>query len=131
VIFWVWNVLVLSSSGIGEASILTQSHFENGEKMPWETFVTPNSTVGEAGCPTIVLFETAQDGQGSKALQFKVGQVRYDLQNEPEQGGGIVAQITTQTGQLELSAQVAVTYEPPKDRRNLAGGLFEWIVMIT
>ena len=127
-IFWVWSVLVLSSSGIGEASILTQSHFENGEKTPWETFVTPNGTVGEAGWPTIVLFDTAQDGQGSKALQFKVGQVRYDLQNEPEQGGGIVAQIKTQTGQLEFSAHVAVTYQSPKGRRNLAGGLFEWIV---
>lgn len=127
-IFWVWSVLVLSGSGIGEASVLTQTNFENGERAPWEAYVTPNGTVGEAGWPTIVLFETAQDGQGSKALQFKVGQVGYDPENEPEQGGGMVVQITTETGKLELFAHVAVTYQSPKDKRNLAGGLFEWIV---
>ena len=127
-IFWVLSVLVLSGNGIGEASILTQTNFENGERAPWEMFVTPNGTVGEAGWPTVVSFETAQDGQGSKALQFKAGQIRYDPENEPEQGGGVVAQITTEAGKLELSAHVAANYHSPKDKRNLAGGLFQWIV---
>ena len=126
--FLLWSVLVLGGRGIGEASMLTQTTFENGERAPWETFVTPNGTVGGVGWPTIVLFETVEDRQGSKALQFKVGQVRYDPENELNQGGGMVAQITTETGKLELSAHVAVTYQSPKDKRNLAGGVFEWIV---
>ena len=123
-----WSLLLWSSGGTGEAAVLTQSTFESGEKAPWETFVTPNGTVGEAGWPTLVSFEIAQHGAQSKALQFKVGQVRYDPENEPEQGGGVVAQITTERGKLQLSAHIAATYHSPKDKRNLAGGLFEWIV---
>ena len=57
-----------------------------------------------------------------------MGQVRYEPDKEPEQGGGLVTQITTETGMLYLSTDVAVTYHSPKDKRNLAGGLFEWIV---
>ncbi len=95
---------------------------------PWEIFVTPNGTIGRAGLPTVVPFETGKDGQESKSLQFKVGQVRYDPDNKPEQGGGLVLQIATETGTLNLSAHVAVTYHSPKDKRNLAGGLFQWVV---
>ena len=118
----------MSSLGIGEATILNQTNFENGEMAPWDTFVTSNGTVGGAGLPAVVPFEMVKDGQESQALQFKVGQVQYDPENEPEQGGGVVVQITTETGKLELFAQVAVTYYSPKDKRNLAGGLFQWIV---
>jgi len=127
-IFWVWSALVLSGVGVCEASVLNQTNFENGEKAPWKIFVTPNGTVGEAGWPTVVSFETAQEGQRSKSLKFKVGQVRYDPEKEPEQGGGLVVQITTERGIVHLSINVAVTYHSPKDKRNLAGGLFEWIV---
>jgi hypothetical protein len=95
---------------------------------PWEIFVTPNGTMGMAGLPTVVPLETGKDGQESKSLQFKVGQVRYDPDNKPEQGGGLVIQIATETGTLNLSAHVAVTYHSPKDKRNLAGGLFQWVV---
>lgn len=126
--FLIGSFLVVSGIGIGEAAILNQTNFENGEMGPWNTFVTFNGTVGEAGLPAVVPFEMVEDGQKSQALQFKVGQVRYDPDNEPEQGGGVVVQITTEAGQLELSAQVAVTYYSPNDKRNLAGGLFQWIV---
>ena len=118
----------MSSVGICEAGILNQTNFENGKMTPWEIFVTPNGTLGKAGLPTVAPFETGKDGQESKSLQFKVGQVRYDPDNEPEQGGGLVIQIATETGTLSLSAHVAVTYHSPKDKRNLAGGLFQWVV---
>ena len=118
----------MSSIGICEAAILDQTNFENGKMAPWEIFVTPNGTMGRAGLPTVVPFETGKDGQESKSLQFKVGQVRYDPDNKPEQGGGLVLQIATETGTLNLSAHVAVTYHSPKDKRNLAGGLFQWVV---
>jgi hypothetical protein len=127
-VFWVWSALVVSSVGICEAGILNQTNFENGKMAPWEIFVTPNGTLGRAGLPTVAPFETGKDGQESKSLQFKVGQVRYDPDNEPEQGGGLVIQIATETGTLSLSAHVAVTYHSPKDKRNLAGGLFQWVV---
>ncbi len=124
----VWSLLLWIGSGISEATMLAQTTLENGEKAPWESFMTPNGTVGEPGWPTIVSFEMAEHGESSKVLQFKVGQVRYDPENEPEQGGGMVAQITTEGGKLELAAKIAVTYRSPKDKRNLAGGRFEWIV---
>ena len=118
----------MSSIGICEAGILKQTNFENGKMAPWEIFVTPNGTLGGTELLTVVPFETVKDGQESKSLKFKVGQARYDLDNEPEQGGGLVIQIATETGTLSLSAHVAVTYHSPKDKRNLAGGLFQWVV---
>ena len=71
----------MSSVGICEAGLLNQTNFENGTMAPWETFVTPNGTLGETGLPTVVQFETVQDGQVSECLKFKVGQVRYDPDN--------------------------------------------------
>ena len=118
----------MSSIGICEAGILNQTNFENGKIVPWEIFVTPNGTLGGTGLPTVVPFETVKDGQESKSLKFKVGQARYDPDNEPEQGGGLVIQIATELGTLNLSVDVAVTYHSPKDKRNLAGGLFQWTV---
>lgn len=123
---WAWSALIFNGGGVCEASILHKSDFENNERTSWSTFVTPNGTVGEAGWPIVASFEMTQEGQWSKALKFKVGQVRSDP--DREQGGGLVLQITTQSGKVELSAHVAVTYHSPKDARNLAGGLFEWIL---
>ncbi len=127
-VFWVWSAFVATSIGLCEAATLNETNFENGKIAPWEIFVTPNGTMGRAGLFMVVPFETGKDGQESKSLQFKVGQVRYDPDNEPEQGGGLVIQIATETGTLNLSAHVAVTYHSPKDKRNLAGGLFQWVV---
>jgi len=127
-VFWVWGALLLSSVGICEAGILNQTNFENGKMASWEIFLTANGAMGGAGLPMVVPFETRKDGQESMSLQFKVGQVRYDPDNEQEQGGGLVIQIATETGTLNLSAYVAATYHSPKDKRNLAGGLFQWIV---
>lgn len=129
--FWVWSTFVLGTIGISSASlaaILNQENFENGDKAPWEIFVTPNGTVGGGGLPTVVIFDTVQEGQESKSLKFKVGQVRYDPDQTIEQGGGLVIEVETDGGMLHLSAHVAVSYFSPKDPRNLAGGLFEWVV---
>lgn len=127
-VFWVLSAFVVSSVGICEAGLLNQTNFENGKMAPWENFVTPNGTLGGTGLPTVVLFETVKDGQMSESLQFKVGQIRYDPDYETEQGGGLAIQITTETRTLNLSAYVAATYHSPKDKRNLAGGLFQWVV---
>lgn len=118
----------MGSIGICEAAILNQANFENGDRAPWGIFVTSNGTMGGAGLPTVVIFDTVQEGQESKSLKFKVGQVQYDLGKTIEQGGGLVIQMATDGGLLYLSAHVAVSYHSLKDKRNLAGGLFEWVV---
>ena len=129
--FWVCSAFVLGSVVISDVSIaatLNQENFENGDRAPWGIFVTPNGTMGGAGLPTVVIFDTVQEGEESKSLKFKVGQVRYDPDQTTEQGGGLVIEMETDGGMLDLSAQVAVSYHSPKDKRNLAGGLFEWVV---
>ena len=129
--FWVWSAFVLGTIGISDVSIaatFNQENFENGDRAPWEIFITPNGTVGGGGLPTVVIFDTVQEGQESKSLKFKVGQVRYDPDQTIEQGGGLVIEVETDGGMLHLSAHVAVSYYSPKDPRNLAGGLFEWVV---
>jgi hypothetical protein len=129
--FWIWSAFALGIVGISDASIaatLNQENFENGDRAPWEIFVTPNGTMGGGGLPTVVIFDTVQEGQESKSLKFKVGQVRYDSKKPTEQGGGLVIEIETDGGMLYLSVHVAVSYHSPKDKRNLAGGLFEWVL---
>lgn len=126
--FWIWSVCVVGSVGLCQAGILNQTDFENGTIAPWKMFVTPNGTLGEAGWPEVVSLETTKNGIGAKALRFKVGQVRYEQDTDREQGGGLVFQTTTEAGMLDLAANVAVSYYSPKDKRNLAGGLFEWVV---
>lgn len=129
--FWVWSAFVLGTIVISDVSIaatLNQQNFENGDKAPWEMFATPNGTIGGDGLPTVVIFDTVQEGQESKSLKFKVGQVRYDPDHVIEQGGGLIIAMETDGGMLHLSAHVAVSYYSPKDPRNLAGGLFEWVV---
>ncbi len=127
-IVWILSALVVGVGGVCEASILNQTTFENNQKTPWELFVTSNGTVGEAGWPKVVMFGTVDEKQPSKSLIFKVGQIRYDPENTPNQGGGLRLQLSTDTGTILLSAYVAVAYQSPKDKRNLAGGLFEWLV---
>lgn len=129
--FWVWSAVVLGSVGISDASImatLNQENFENGAGDAWETFATPNGAMGGGGMPTVVIFDTVQEGQESKSLKLKVGQARHDPDQKIEQGGGLVIEMETDGGMLHLSAYVAVSYHSPKDRRNLAGGIFEWVV---
>jgi len=127
-VFGLWSAIVVGSVGICEAAILNQANFENGDRAPWGIFVTPNGTMGGAELPTIVIFDTVQEGQESKSLKFKVGQVQYDPEKTIDQGGGLVIQMATDGGMLYLSAHVAVSYHSPKDKRNLAGGMFEWVV---
>ncbi len=127
-VFWIFCVLVLGSVGPCQAEILSVMNLENDEMAPWETFVTSNGTVGEKGWPLVELFKTEEEAQASKALKFKVGRLRHEKDGHPEEGGGMVVLMTTKAGTMNLSAHVAVTYHSPKDRRNLAGGLFQWIV---
>ena len=127
-IFGIWSLIVVSSLGIGHAALLNQENFENKEMAPWEIFITPNGTIGGAGFPMFVPFDMGNTGHASKSLQFQVGQMRSSSQHKKEQGGGVVIQIMTKTGALSLLADVAARYHSSEDKRNLAGGLFQWVV---
>ena len=99
--FWVWSVFVLGSAGISDvalAATLNQEDFENGERSPWGIFVTSNGTIGGDGLPTVVIFDTVQEGKESKSLKFKVGQMRYNSEKTTEQGGGLVIEMETDGG---------------------------------
>ena len=125
---WLLGSIVLGSTGLSEAVVLKKAGFDNGDLAGWETFETPNGTMGGTGFPKILPFKTMGPGRLSPSLQFKVGQVRYQAEKDPQQGGGLVTDIATKGGPLNLSAHLAITYVSPKDKRNLAGGLFEWLV---
>jgi hypothetical protein len=45
-----------------------------------------------------------------------------------QQGGGIELTTMTGSGFIQLSARVGVTYDSLNKKRNLHGGLFEWVV---
>ena len=125
---WLAGSIVLGMAGFSEAEEPQRADFEDGNLAGWEPFTTPNGTVGGTGFPKIVPFETTGQGVPSQSLQFKVGQVRHQAEEDPQQGGGLVTHIVTKGGSLNLSAHLALTYVSPKDKRNLAGGLFEWLV---
>ena len=129
--FWIWSAFALGIVGISDvssAATLNQENFENVDGASWGFFVTTNGTMGGGGLPVVVIFDTVQEGQESKSLKFKVGQIRHDPRKTPDQGGGLVIEIETDGGMLHLSAHIAVSYHSPNDTRNLAGGLFEWVV---
>ena len=127
-VIWFWTFFILNSLGMANAAILAQENFENETMAPWKIFVTSNGTIGGAGFPHVVSFDVGREGKESKSLQFKVGHVRYATEYKPEQGGGLIIHLATETGKLSLLAHVAVRYDSSKDKRNLAGGLFQWVV---
>ncbi len=126
-------ILCLSvSKGRSESPFATDPSidFENRDLGSWKLFQTPNGTVGGTGFPQFVSFETREPGSFSQGLQFKVGQARFQAEERSLEGGGLETQIQTTDGLLVISANVAVTYRSliAKDRRNLAGGQFDWVV---
>ncbi len=110
------------------AEILSTVDFDKEELADWTPFFTSNGTDGGNEWPRVVFFETQDEGLRSLCLQLKVGQVRYDPDQEPQQGAGLGLTIQTEEGRLALSVHVAVAYESATKTRNLAGGLFEWMV---
>ena len=109
------------------ANVLSVAEFEDKDFSEWQPFSTLNGT-GGSEFPKVIPFETEQSGNPSNSLQLKVGQIQYDPEDEPQQGAGIGLRVVTKDGNLVLSVHVAVAYHSTKKKRNLAGGLFEWVV---
>ena len=108
--------------------IIENGDFESGELSGWTTFTTPNGTLGAPEFPDSVMFDTNGDGVASKSLRFKVGKLSHGENHRVLQGGGIFSNLWLEGGKVLIEADIASSYSSPKDRRNLAGGLFELLL---
>ena len=111
-----------------QATVLAREDFESGRATEWTPFTTANGTFGGDGFPSLVDCDVSGTGHPTKCWQVKVGQIQYSPDQDPQQGGGLEIRQELPQGRLHLSAQIMVTYQSPNDKRNLAGGLFEWVV---
>ncbi len=102
--------------------------FESGTLSDWRVFSTSNGTLGGKGFPTISQCDLGNPGPTSYCLQVQVGQLHFAPAHAVQQGGGISLTTMTIAGLIQLSARVGATYHSPDYKRNLNGGLFEWVV---
>jgi hypothetical protein len=102
--------------------------FESGDLSGWTAFPTSNGTLGGEGFPSVAVCDHGGMVSSSRCLQVQVGQLHYAPAHHVQQGGWIERTTMTAAGILQLSARVGATYHSPKNKRNLNGGLFEWVV---
>jgi len=119
---------VLSGVGSVSAEVLMTMDFESGDFFGWTAFSTSNGTLGGKGFPSVAVCDHAGVVSPSRCLKVQVGQLHYAPVHDVQQGGGIELATMTGSGILQLSARVGVTYDSPNKKRNLSGGLFEWVV---
>lgn len=110
------------------AEVLMSTDFESGTLSGWTVFSTSNGSLGERGFPAVALCDQGNSVSPSYCLQIQVGQLHFAPAHDVQQGGGIGLTTTTESGFIQLSARVGVTYHSPDYKRNLSGGLFEWVV---
>ncbi|MBA3966793.1 MAG: hypothetical protein H0X47_13690 [Nitrospirales bacterium] len=91
-------------------------------------FSTSNGTLGGKGFPTVASCDYGSPVSPSHCLQVQVGQLDYAPTHEVQQGGGIGLTTMTISGLIQLSARVGGAYHSHDYKRNLSGGLFEWVV---
>lgn len=128
---WGFSVLIgIVSMGIWpvSAQVLITTDFESGTLSDWTVFSTSNGTLGSKGFPTVALCDLGNPGSPSYCLQVQVGQLHFAPAHDVQQGGGISLTTMTNAGLIQLSARVGATYHSADYKRNLNGGLFEWIV---
>jgi hypothetical protein len=103
---------------------LSNGDFETGTLSPWQTFTTPNGTLG-TGLPKVAPFDTNGDGVATNSVQFKVGQVTP--QTGVYEGGGIFQNVHLLAGDYIIRADIAVN-DGGSLFGNAEGGLFELLV---
>ena len=112
------------------AFFLKNGDFELGNLSGWKAYETPNGSLGGQGFPDCVDFDIRGDGHVTKSAEFKVGQQHYQAKGQSLAGGGIFTNLELKKGTIIVTLDMASSYSSPspKDRRNLAGGLFELLV---
>lgn len=126
--FWFWIGLIIGGAGSVSAEVLLTTDFESGILSEWTVFSTSNGTVGGKGFPSVAVCGHADTIAPSRCFQIQAGQQSYAPDHDVQQGGGIELKRMTVSGMLRVSARVGVTYHSPNKKRNLHGGLFEWLV---
>jgi len=84
--------------------------------------------LGGPALPDCTAFDTNGDRKATRSIRFKVGQRHYEKDGIVLQGGGLRVSQWMPSGEIILSMDMASHYSSPKDRRNLAGGLFEFVI---
>lgn len=110
------------------AEVLITTDFESGTLSDWTVFSTSNGTLGGKGFPIVALCDLGNPVSPSHCLQVQVGQLHFSPAHDVQQGGGISLTTMTNAGLIQLSARVGATYHSPDYKRNLSGGLIEWVV---
>jgi hypothetical protein len=126
--FWFFIGLLLGGVDSVSAEVLMTTDFESGTFSEWTAFSTSNGTLGGKGFPSVTVCDHEGMISPSRCFQVQVGQLHYAPVHDVQQGGGIELTTMTGSGILQLSASVGVTYHSPNKKRNLNGGLFEWVV---
>lgn len=126
--FWFWISLIIGGAGPVSAEVLLTTDFESGTLSEWTVFSTSNGTLGGKGFPSVAMCGHVDTIAPSRCFHIQAGQQSYALGHNVQQGGGIELKRRTIPGILRLSARVGVTYHSPNKKRNLHGGLFEWLV---
>ena len=122
------GILLIGLPQKAEGFFLSNGDFETECLAGWSTYETPNGTLGGKDFPDCVDFDIRDDGNVTKSAVFKVGQLHYESKGMVLAGGGIYKNVQLNAGQFVVRADVATVYSSPKDRRNLAGGLFELLI---
>lgn len=99
-----------------QATLILNEDFESGVFGSWNTFTTPNGTLGHGGL--ITSFDTTGSGT-SLAAEFRVGQVIF---GGAAAGGGIYRSMLLVADTYNLSVNVAAFAH---SLSNSSGGIFE------
>jgi hypothetical protein len=102
---------------VPDTELITNGDFATGSLRGWTTFTTSGGTLGYPNDPKVRMFDVSGAGP-ENAAQFQVGQLG-DLGTE--EGGGLEQTITTVSGELDFSADIAAF---SSKHVNLEGGVF-------
>ncbi len=93
---------------------LINGNFELGDLTAWTVYTTPGGTLGGAGFPDVISYDTNNDRVATESFQAMVG----------NGGGGIYQNVYLNAGNVRVSAEVAVDSQVD----HAEAGLFELLV---
>lgn len=95
-------LLVFSSAVAASSGPLVNGDFETGDLSGWTTFLTPRGELSAS----VVPFDIDNDGTATNSARFVVGHTSSDA---GYQGGGIFQIVPLSSGNLTITARIAMT----------------------
>jgi hypothetical protein len=89
------------STSAHATNVISNGGFSTGDFTGWTIFTTPNGSLGPSQLPRV----STSNVTGTNAAQFQVG---VSTTNGIESGGGLIQTISTTSGTLVFSADIAV-----------------------